>query len=86
MVTPSEIQLKFLRTKQSFGASKQFTQFSFLDFSLNLSKMKKKSQLTTPSKKQHKNKTLQDTETDGACQHLLQQEKKEFIMEALKQV
>lgn len=37
-------------------------------------------------KKQHKNKALQDTETDGACQRLLQQEKKEFIMEALKQV
>lgn len=33
----------------------------------------------------HKNKPLQDTETDGACQHLLQQGKK-FIMEVTKQV
>lgn len=88
MVTTPEIQLKFLKTRQSFGGSKQFTQFSFLDLTLNLSKMKGKKTINHhPLKKnQHKNKALQDTETDGACQHLLQLGKKEFIMEALKQV
>lgn len=40
---------------------------------------KKKTTINHPQekkKKQHKNKALQDTEADGACQHLLQQEKK----------
>lgn len=63
----------------------KFIQVSFLELRLNLSKMKegkKKQQSTTPQekkKKQHKNKALQDTEADGACQHLLQQEKKKSL-------
>lgn len=44
---------------------------------------KKKTTINHPprkkKKKQHKNKALQDTEADGACQHLLQQEKKKSL-------
>lgn len=65
----------------------KFIQVSFLELRLNLSKIKegkkkKKQRSTTPQekkKKQHKNKALQDTEADGACQHLLQQEKKKSL-------
>lgn len=71
MVTPPEILLKLLKNRQSFGGSKQFTQFSFLDLSLNLSKVKKKTQSTTPPKKNNiktrHSRTLKQMEHASVC-------------------
>lgn len=72
MVTPPEIQLKFLRTRQSFGSSKQSTQFSFLDFNLNLSKIKKKTPinhppLKNPNIKTRHSRTLKQMEHASIC-------------------
>lgn len=72
----------------------KFIQVSFLELRLNLSKMKegkkKKKQSTTPQEKKKRNniktrhsRTLKQMERASIC---FSKKKKEFIMEALKQV